>query len=83
MAGAEGERGLDLDADAVRRDAGAVVRAVHDEAAGRDRLEPGEALAATQSFAAMRSKRSAPAAAAPAALPPDSRTLAASTAQRK
>ena len=45
MAGAEGERRLDLDADPVDRDAGAVVRAVDDETAGRDRLEPGEALA--------------------------------------
>ncbi len=38
MAGAEGERGFDLDADAVDRDPGSVVRAVDDEAAGRDRL---------------------------------------------
>ena len=45
MAGAEGERRLDLDADAVGRNAGAVMGAVHDEAAGRDRLQPGEALA--------------------------------------
>ncbi len=44
MAGAEGERGFDLDADTVRRDAGAVVRAVHGKAAGRDRLEPGKAF---------------------------------------
>ena len=53
MAGAEGERGFDLDADAVDRNAGAVVRAVHDKAAGRDRLQPGKAFA-TQSAAAMR-----------------------------
>ena len=44
MAGTEGERGLDLDADAVRFNAGAVVRAVHDKSAGRDRLQPDEAL---------------------------------------
>ena len=43
MAGAEGERRLDLDADAVGRDAGAIMRAVHDEAAGRDRRQSGEA----------------------------------------
>ena len=46
MAGAEGERGLDLDADAVDRNAVAIVRAMHDEAPGGDRLEPGEAFAA-------------------------------------
>ena len=45
MAGAEGERRLDLDADPAWRDAGAIVRAVHDEAAGRDRLQAREALA--------------------------------------
>ena len=45
MTGAEGERRLDFDADAVWRNAGAVVRAVHDEPAGRDRLKPGEAVA--------------------------------------
>ena len=44
VAGAEGERRLDLDADPVRRDPRAVVGAVHDKAAGGDRLEPGEAL---------------------------------------
>ena len=38
MAGAEGGRGLDLDADAMAGHAGAVVRAVHDEAPGGDRL---------------------------------------------
>ena len=45
MAGAEGERGLDLDADPVGRHAPAIMRAVHDEAAGGDRLEPGDAFA--------------------------------------
>ena len=45
MAGAEGERRLDLDADAVERNAAAVVRAVHRKTAGRDRLKPGEACA--------------------------------------
>ena len=44
MAGAEGERGFDFDADAVWRNAGAVVCAVHDEAAGRNGLEPDEAF---------------------------------------
>ena len=39
MAGAEGERGLDLDADALRGNPVAVMRAVNDEAAGLDRLE--------------------------------------------
>jgi hypothetical protein len=45
MAGTESERGLDLDADAVDRDAAAVVHAVHDKAAGRDRRQSGEAFA--------------------------------------
>ena len=44
MSGAEGQRRLDLDADAVEGNAGAVVRAVHDEAAGADRLQPREAF---------------------------------------
>jgi hypothetical protein len=44
MTGAEGERGLDFDADAVLRNAVAVVRAVHDETAGGDRLQPGKAF---------------------------------------
>ena len=43
MAGAEGERGLDLDADPVSGDAMTVVRAVHQEAAGLDRLQAFEA----------------------------------------
>ena len=42
MAGAEGERRLDFDADAVDRDAGAVVGAVHDKTAGGDRRQAGE-----------------------------------------
>ena len=41
VAGAEGERRLDLDADVVGPDAGAVMRAVHDEAAGPHRLQAG------------------------------------------
>ena len=45
MAGAESERRLDLDADAVERHAGAVMRAVDDEAPGGDRRQSGEALA--------------------------------------
>ena len=45
VAGAEGERRLDLDADAVAGDARAVVRAVHHEAAGFDRGEALEARA--------------------------------------
>ena len=45
MAGAERERRLDLDADGASRNASAVMGAVHDEAAGRDRLEPAQALA--------------------------------------
>ena len=44
MPGAEGQRRLDLDADAVEGNTGAVVRAVHNEAAGADRLQPGEAF---------------------------------------
>ena len=40
MAGAERGRGLDLDADAMAGHARAVVRAVHDEAAGGDRPKP-------------------------------------------
>ena len=43
MAGAEGERGLDLDADAVGRDRRPVVRAMHREAAGDDRPEIAQA----------------------------------------
>ena len=42
VAGAEGERCLDLDADAVERNAGAVVGAVNDKSPGLDRLQPGE-----------------------------------------
>ena len=45
VAGAEGERGFDLDADAIEGNARAVVRAVHDEAAGLDRLQSGETFA--------------------------------------
>ena len=45
MAGAEGQRRFDLDADAVVRDAGAVMGAVHDEAAGGDGRQSGEAFA--------------------------------------
>ena len=45
MAGAEGERRLDFDADPVDRDAGAVVGAVHDKTAGGDRRQAGETLA--------------------------------------
>ena len=65
MAGAEGERRLDLDADAVGGNAGAIVRAVHDEAAGGDRRLRPARLSRTQSFGATRSKRSALAAAWP------------------
>ena len=45
MAGAKGERRLDLDADAVCRDAGTIVRTVDNEAAGLDRRQAGEAVA--------------------------------------
>ncbi len=44
MAGAEGQRGLDLDADVVGLDARAVMRAMHDEAAGAHRLQTGQAF---------------------------------------
>jgi hypothetical protein len=44
MAGAEGERRLDLDAEVVRMHAAAVVRPVHQEAAGVHGLEACEAL---------------------------------------
>ena len=44
VAGAEGQRRLDLDAERVRLDAAAVMRAVDDETAGRHRLQPFEAL---------------------------------------
>ena len=65
MAGAEGERRLDLDADPVRRERRAVVRAVHREAAGRDRLQIGEArgdpvLRARPSRTSRRSARHLP-----------------------
>src|ERR1043166_7250456 len=39
MAGAEGERGLDLDADAVGWNSDAVMRAMHGEAPRDDRLQ--------------------------------------------
>ncbi len=45
VAGAEGERCLDLDADPVDRNAGAVVGAVNDKPSGPNRLQAGEALA--------------------------------------
>jgi hypothetical protein len=45
MAGAEGERSFDLDADAARRDARARMRPMHDETAGVDRREAFKALA--------------------------------------
>src|SRR5262245_38585735 len=45
MAGAEGERGLDLDTDAVYSDARARVRPVYDETPGVDRRETFQALA--------------------------------------
>ncbi len=45
MAGAESQRRFDLDADAIERDAGAVMGAVHDEAAGGDGSQSGEAFA--------------------------------------
>ena len=45
MAGAESQCRFDLDADAVERDAGAVVGTVHDEAAGGDGSQSGEAFA--------------------------------------
>src|SRR5512135_2005371 len=44
MAGAEGERGLDLDADPVRRHATAIMRTVHHETANRDRPQPEKAF---------------------------------------
>ncbi len=44
MAGAEGERGFDLDPDAILRNARAVVGAMHDEAAGLDWRQSGKAL---------------------------------------
>jgi len=45
VAGAEGERRLDFDADAVWWNAAAVVRPVNDETAGRDRRQAGKAFA--------------------------------------
>ena len=74
MAGAESQRRLDLDADAVDRNAGAVMRAVNDEAAGGDGSQPGEAFAHPILSAATRSKRSALAAAGPAAAAVSART---------
>ncbi len=44
VAGAEGKRRLDLDADIVGLDASAVVRAVHQETAGAHRPQAGQAL---------------------------------------
>src|SRR6202451_337118 len=45
MAGAESQRRLDLDADTIEGDAGAVMGPVHDEAAGNDGSQSGEAFA--------------------------------------
>src|ERR1700722_5289177 len=45
MPGAESERRLDLDADAVARHAGAVMSAMNDEAPGGDRRQSGKPLA--------------------------------------
>ena len=84
MAGAEGERGLDFDADAVGGMPAAVVRAVHDKAAGRDRLESGEAFAdPILRGDGVRSASALLAAAAPPATAASSRTLAASAGARK
>ncbi len=44
VAGAEGESGLDLDADAVGRNAATVVAAVDHEPSGGNRRQAGEAL---------------------------------------
>jgi len=44
MAAAEGERGLDFDADAIDGNAPAIMRAMHDKAADGDRRKSGEAL---------------------------------------
>ena len=44
VAGAEGQSGLDFDADAVGLNARAVVRPMDDETAGLDRLEAIETL---------------------------------------
>src|SRR6185437_8352 len=44
MAGAEGEASLDLDADVAQGHPVAIMRAVDEEAAGSDRLEPGERI---------------------------------------
>ena len=41
MAGAEGKRRLDFDADAIDGNSGAIMRAMNDEAAGRDGLQSG------------------------------------------
>ncbi len=45
MAGAEGERGLDFDADPAWRDAGAIVCAMHDEASGGNGRQARKTLA--------------------------------------
>ena len=44
MAGAEGERGFDLDGEVVRFDAGAIMRAVNEEAAGANRRKAGQGV---------------------------------------
>jgi len=43
MTGSERERGVDLDADAVCRHTGTIVRAVNEETTGGDRPQSGEA----------------------------------------
>ncbi len=44
MAGAEGERSLDLDGDGIAWDARALVRAMHDKTAGAHRRQVGQTL---------------------------------------
>ena len=83
VAGAEGERGFDLDADLVGLDAGAVVRAVHDEAAGAHRLSDRRGFPATQSAGATGSMVSAAAAVSPAASATSARKPASSGRSRK
>jgi hypothetical protein len=53
MTGPKGKRRLDFDPDPVRRDTGAVMRAMDGKAPGRDGLEFAQTCRATQSFAAI------------------------------
>ena len=80
VAGAEGLAGVDLDRDPARRDASAVVAAVHEEAAGDDRRQASSArLRPSPSRAALSTLSGAP----KASVPSPSRSVAAIAVRRR